>query len=711
MTETPTVLSSLEDHRRLTASVLQDLREVGRAAQRIGFDEVVTRVEQIAQRVEDDVFRIAVVGEFKRGKSTLINALLGREILPADVLPCSATLNRVTYGLQPSVRLVFKPDGDAPPREETIGIDELSDYVTKLTPDSEQRATDIQEAIVYYPVKYCRDKADIIDTPGLNDDEAMTRVTLSVLPQVDAALLVILAQSPFSSYEADFLGRMLTNDMGRVLFVVNRLDEIRRPKDRQRVIDLVRDRIRKAMQQRGAELHGEGTPEYTAFLERLGEPRVFGVSGGLALDAKLDDDAALLEESRFAEFESALERFLTIERGLVTLMMMTEATARAAQQTLQQISIRRGALHMEAEQFETTYAQTSGRLAELRHRLTKELTALETAARELRRALTPRARALPSKLSAAASQAIDGVPLDAQSIKRANAQATIDKLRGAVLERVQTVARVEAERTQLAIERAVEDEMRRLEEFGAEIGKELAAIEVSFAGALPEGEDAYDSVSMGVGVVAGALGGGLWGGAIGGAVSGYRVAGMKGAATGALAGATTSFATALGGLLAFSMIGLPLTWPVVLPTVAVAGFASTFGARWATNFLFSQERVERFREDFKASVLGELDKTSKQRVDEVMAAANEQVDVIFSALRAQVDADLGGTIEQTQRSLDDLRAQTARSQAARDHELKAIDQIAERMTAIHSHMRALHSDLMGSETRSRRDDDDAQPTA
>jgi predicted GTPase len=233
--------------------------------------------------LEGEVFRVAVVGEFKRGKSTLINALLGQEILPADILPCSATLNRVTYALTPRVELVYKPDASGKRRIEQIAPEDLAQHVTKLNPLSEQRAANIEEAIVYHPVKYCRDKADIIDTPGLNDDEAMTRVTLEELPRVDAAIFVILAQSPFSGFEADFLNRLLTHDLARVIFVVNRIDEIRREPDRERIINVVRDRIVKALHARAADLHGAGTPEAQALIEKAGTPRVFGLSAAEAL--------------------------------------------------------------------------------------------------------------------------------------------------------------------------------------------------------------------------------------------------------------------------------------------------------------------------------------------------------------------------------------------------------------------------------------------
>src|SRR5262245_66513834 len=126
----------------------------------------------------------------------------------------------------------------------------MYNLVTKRTPESEIKAADIKEAIVYYPTPDCRDKADIIDTPGLNDDEAMTSVTLSVIPNVDAAIMVVLPHSPFAGTEGDFLNRrMLTTDIGRVIFVVNRFDDFSQ-EEREWFIEHISLCIKKSVERR-----------------------------------------------------------------------------------------------------------------------------------------------------------------------------------------------------------------------------------------------------------------------------------------------------------------------------------------------------------------------------------------------------------------------------------------------------------------------------
>ena len=125
-------------------------------------------IENEIGRSENKSFSVAIVGEFERGKSTFINALLGRDILPSNIMPCSATLNRITYGLTPSVKVIFK-DGT----EEKVAIAQLENYVTKLTEESEEMATNVKEAVVSYPVHYYQNSVNIIDTPGLNDQSSM----------------------------------------------------------------------------------------------------------------------------------------------------------------------------------------------------------------------------------------------------------------------------------------------------------------------------------------------------------------------------------------------------------------------------------------------------------------------------------------------------------------------------------------------------------
>ncbi len=260
---------------------------------------------------------MVVVGEFNRGKTTFINALLGAEILPQYLLPTTATINRIIYGNTPQVRICFN-DG----YEKKISIEKFIHFVTKLTPEDEIVAKSVKECTVYYPVHYCQDNVEIIDTPGLNDDVNMTATTLSVLPQVDAAIFVIMALAPFSEYERDFLeNKLLTSDLGRVIFVITGIDRFNRPTEAQKVITGIETRIKNNVIKRAKEQFGEGSPEYETYMKKIGSPKIFALSGYQYLEGKLTNDSQLIAASKFEEFAAALEHFLTEDRGAILLQV------------------------------------------------------------------------------------------------------------------------------------------------------------------------------------------------------------------------------------------------------------------------------------------------------------------------------------------------------------------------------------------------------
>lgn len=311
---------SLLDHRKAEFTLVADLERLSVIATRLSLTDMVAQIDDARSRIESHRFSIAVVGEFKRGKSTFINALLGKEILPSDIAPTSATINRVSYGLKKTAKIIFK-DG----REQFVEIDQLAAYVTKLTPEAETLAATIKEAVVTYPVPFCKN-VDIIDTPGLSDDVAMTNVTLGILPHIDAAILVILATAPFAQSEAKFLESLLLEyGLGSVIFVVTAIDRLPHPeKDRERIVNTVTERIRDRIRQHATARFGEDTEAREDYLRRIGEPRVFGLSGYDALMGKIERDEDLLTRSRFPEFETFLEVFLSEERGSVALRTHTE---------------------------------------------------------------------------------------------------------------------------------------------------------------------------------------------------------------------------------------------------------------------------------------------------------------------------------------------------------------------------------------------------
>src|SRR5690554_5765882 len=88
--------------------------------------ETSQRIERIANIINNEIFRIIVVGGFSRGKSSLINALLGEKLLPAKLTPTTALLTFIRYGEVPEAILFYKDERITP---KTVPLDQLRDYL------------------------------------------------------------------------------------------------------------------------------------------------------------------------------------------------------------------------------------------------------------------------------------------------------------------------------------------------------------------------------------------------------------------------------------------------------------------------------------------------------------------------------------------------------------------------------------------------------
>ncbi|WP_448541544.1 dynamin family protein [Roseiflexus sp.] len=297
------------DPRRLRRDIIDALRRLHEIARRCDDAALAGQLDESLDHIENQRFTIAVAGEFKRGKSTFVNALLGADILPSDVAPASATLTRVTYG-PPAARIIYRAQEGQPSPEQTIAIEQLRDFITKLTPEARAIAETVQEAIVSYPSPFCRiHQIDLLDTPGLGDEAAMTEVTAAALQRVDGVIMMVLADSPFGDSEGEFLERLLALGFSRMLFVVTALDRLE-PEDRPAVLNFVAQRVRERMEGYAAQTTGNGNAGQPF---RFGDPLVFGISGRQALQARQSNNAALEAECGFKEFLEALDRFLTHE--------------------------------------------------------------------------------------------------------------------------------------------------------------------------------------------------------------------------------------------------------------------------------------------------------------------------------------------------------------------------------------------------------------
>jgi ribosome biogenesis GTPase A len=94
----------------MAEALTQSEQEGETASGKLGLESIVDDLELVSQNLGDGVFRLLVLGDMKRGKSTFLNALIGENVLPTDVNPCTAVLTVLSYGQEKQVTVHFKDD-------------------------------------------------------------------------------------------------------------------------------------------------------------------------------------------------------------------------------------------------------------------------------------------------------------------------------------------------------------------------------------------------------------------------------------------------------------------------------------------------------------------------------------------------------------------------------------------------------------------------
>lgn len=250
-----------------------------------------------------------VAGEFKRGKSTFINALLGKEILPADICPATSVPNRIVYGEVPRSQVRYK-DG----AEKEIKIEELSKYVMKSEADQENTVSEIIEAVIEYPSVPGGKCIELIDTPGLNDERYMDSRTLSCMGDADILLLTLSPSSPFSETESRFLAGVIERgEADSIMVVVTKIDELADEEEREKLFCYLRKQILSKTEEKLMETHEAGDPVFAACQSLLGSVPMFGVCSPEALEAVKQKNAQMYRESGLGEFnDSFLEHIQSV---------------------------------------------------------------------------------------------------------------------------------------------------------------------------------------------------------------------------------------------------------------------------------------------------------------------------------------------------------------------------------------------------------------
>jgi hypothetical protein len=291
------------------------------------------RLDALRERLVGERLQLAVLGQFKRGKSTFLNALLGAPLLPTGVVPLTAVATFIIWGLEPVVRVLFT-DGRAPEefaaRDPNAIRDRLFSFVAEeANPNNRLGVARVELA---YPAPILKDGTVLIDTPGVGSTlKHNTEAARQVLPECDAALFVLSADPPITEVELEYL-RAVKIRVSRIFFILNKIDYLAVEEQRS-----ASDFLRRV-------LSGKSLIEPSA--------TIFCVSARQGLTGKEVKDRDAVVTSGIAALEDRLVRYLATEK----MRLLEQAVRRKAGELLGQaateLALRAEALRMPLERLQ-----------------------------------------------------------------------------------------------------------------------------------------------------------------------------------------------------------------------------------------------------------------------------------------------------------------------------------------------------------------------
>ncbi|QLE57006.1 dynamin family protein [Nostoc sp. TCL26-01] len=324
---------------KLSDTITQAELDGDTSSGKLSLERDLADIAVASKNLQKGVFRLLVLGDMKRGKSTFLNALIGENLLPSDVNPCTAVLTVLRYGAEKTVTIHFN-DGKSP---QTLDFQSFKYKYTidpseakKLEQEKKQAFPDVDYAIVEYPLSFLEKGIEIVDSPGLNDTEARNELSLGYVNNCHAILFVMRASQPCTLGERRYLENYIKGRGLSVFFLVNAWDQVK-----ESLIDPDDAEELKASENRLRQVFRANLSEY-CFVDGqdIYDERVFELSSIQALRRRLKDSHADLSGTGFPEFMGALNTFLTRERAIAELRQVRTLSRQAVNHTREAIARR-----------------------------------------------------------------------------------------------------------------------------------------------------------------------------------------------------------------------------------------------------------------------------------------------------------------------------------------------------------------------------------
>lgn len=189
------------------------------------------QTQEIARRLESREVTIAVIGQFKRGKTSLVNRILGSRLLPVGIVPITSAVTRISY----AAAATDKTPADKTPADtarvfflnglsEDVPAEDLHRYISEQeNPDNERCVAEVE---LRTDAEFLKDGLTLVDTPGVGSvHENNSKSAYDFARESDGVIFMLSVDSPINQIEIDFL-KDTRRFAGKFYFVVNKIDTI-----------------------------------------------------------------------------------------------------------------------------------------------------------------------------------------------------------------------------------------------------------------------------------------------------------------------------------------------------------------------------------------------------------------------------------------------------------------------------------------------------
>ncbi|MBQ1489639.1 MAG: dynamin family protein [Eubacterium sp.] len=174
------------------------------------------QVRNLLDKLKEEDVTVAVIGQFKRGKSALSNRILGAEVLPVGIVPITSAVTRVRYGAR-SAEVRFR-NGVT----QQIDFSDLHTYISEQ--ENRNNVLDVEEVLIHTESDFLKNGFTFVDTPGVGSfHKNNTVVAYDHMKESDAVIFLLSVDSPINQIEIDFL-KNTRAFAAKFYFAVNKAD-------------------------------------------------------------------------------------------------------------------------------------------------------------------------------------------------------------------------------------------------------------------------------------------------------------------------------------------------------------------------------------------------------------------------------------------------------------------------------------------------------